>query len=76
MKFPRLPIVGTKTVNPYQLEIDYFIDCIRHNIISSESALNGLSVLMASDAAKISIAKNRRIEIPHPERLVKHPAKA
>jgi predicted dehydrogenase len=76
MKFSHLPFVSTKTGNPYQLEIDYFIDCIRHNIISSESALNGLSVLMASDAAKISIAKNCRIEIPHPERLVKYPAKA
>jgi predicted dehydrogenase len=69
MKFPNLPIVSTKTVNPYQLEIDYFIDRIRNNIISHESALNGLSALITSEMAKKAIEKNCRIEIPHPERL-------
>jgi UDP-N-acetylglucosamine 3-dehydrogenase len=68
-KFPNLPIVRTKTVNPYQLEIDYFIDRIRKDMFSSESALNGLSVLITSEMAKRAIEKNCRIDIPHPENL-------
>lgn len=67
MKFPNLPFVRVKSANPYQAEIDHFIDCIRKNTTCYESALSGLSVLMTTDAARTAIEKGCRVEIPSPE---------
>lgn len=67
MKFPNLPFSNIKRVDAYQLEIDQFIGDIRKNVISPESALNGLSVVLTTNAAQISIEKGCRIEIPHPD---------
>jgi predicted dehydrogenase len=67
MKFPKLPFANVKRADTYQLEIDHFIDNIRKNIVTPESALNGLSVVLTTNAAKISIEKGCRIEIPHPD---------
>jgi predicted dehydrogenase len=66
MKFPNLPLMNIKRPNTYQLEIDQFIDHIRKNIVSPETALNGLSVVLTANAAKMSLEKGCRIEIPHP----------
>jgi predicted dehydrogenase len=66
MKFPNLPLTNIKRVDAYQLEIDQFIDHIRKNMISPESALNGFSVVLTANAAKASIEKGCRIEIPNP----------
>jgi predicted dehydrogenase len=66
MKFSNLPFVRTKSANPYQLEIDHFVDRIRKNLTSPESALNGLSVLMTTDAARMAIEKGCRVKIPSP----------
>jgi UDP-N-acetylglucosamine 3-dehydrogenase len=65
-KFPSLPFARGSSANPYQLEINHFIDCIKSNTPSPESALNGLSVLMTTDAARISIEKGCRVKIPSP----------
>ena len=67
MKFRNLPFFRARRANPYQLEIDHFINCIRNKISSSASALNGLSVLMTTDAARRSIDEGCRVEIPSPE---------
>ena len=67
MKFRSLPLVRTKTANSYQLEIDQFIDHIRNKLVLFKSALNGLSVVMATDAARTSIDKGSRVELPSPE---------
>jgi predicted dehydrogenase len=66
MKFPNLPFVNIKKADTYQLEIDHFIDRIRKNMVSPESALNGFSVVLTANAAKASIEKGCRIEIPNP----------
>jgi predicted dehydrogenase len=71
MKFPKLPFLSNMTVNPYQSEIDYFVDRVKNNVSSTEDALNGLSVLMTAEAAKRSIEKNCRIGIPHPEKSLR-----
>lgn len=69
MKFPNLPFTRTQTVNPYQLEIDYFIDRVRRNEMSHKNALNGLSVLMTAEAGKKSIEENRVVKIPSPSAI-------
>jgi predicted dehydrogenase len=68
MKFPNLPFASTRRVDTYQAEIDYFIDRILNNTVSIDNALNGLSVVLSIEAAKMSIEKGCRIEIPHPEK--------
>jgi len=69
LKFPNLALLRTRRVNPYQREIDYFIERIRKNMTSSASALNALSVLMTCDTAKKAIEKKCQMEVPSPERL-------
>lgn len=67
MKFRNLPFVRAKSANPYRLEINNFIDRIRNKTSSSDTALNGLSVLMTTDAARKAIETGCRVEIPSPE---------
>lgn len=69
LKFPNLSILRTRRANAYQLEINHFINQIRKDRKSYTSALNALSVLVACDATKKAVEKNRRIRIPSPERL-------
>jgi predicted dehydrogenase len=56
-----LPLIHTVKADTYQLEIDYFIKQIRDGLVSSESAINGLNVLIATEAAKEAIEHKRRI---------------
>lgn len=69
LKFPNLPLLRTRKANTYQLEINHFIEQIEKNRKFSMSALNALNVLIACNAAKESIEKNRRIEIPSLKRV-------
>ena len=66
MKFPNLSWIRGKRVDPYQLEIAYFIDRIRKCQHSSASALNALSVLIACDATKKALESKERMKIPPP----------
>lgn len=66
MKFPNLPWIRSKRADPYQLEIDYFIDRIKKCEYSSISALNALSVLMACDATRKALESKERTKILQP----------
>lgn len=61
LKFPNLPLLHDKKVNTYQLEINHFIQQIREDQKSPQSALNGLNVLIACEAAKKSLEGKKRI---------------
>ena len=50
-----------KLVETYQFEINHFVTQIQENQKNSESAVNGLNVLIASEAAKRSMEEKRRI---------------
>lgn len=67
MKFPNLSMLRTRRANPYQREIDYFIECIRNEKRSPSSALNALSVLITCDAARKAIEKKCTMQVPPPE---------
>lgn len=61
LKFPNFPLLHDKKVNTYQLEINHFIQQIMEDQKSSQSALNGLNVLIACEAAKKSLERKKRI---------------
>jgi myo-inositol 2-dehydrogenase/D-chiro-inositol 1-dehydrogenase len=63
MKFPNMPMIHTRRANPYQLEINDFIEQIRSDQQSNASALNALSVLLACEATKKAIENKERIKI-------------
>ena len=63
MKFHDSPLFHHKKVDLYQSEIDHFVDQIRAGKKHSQSALNGLNVLMTCEAAKKSIEKGAKISI-------------
>jgi len=69
MKFPDMPMLRTRRANPYQREIDCFVEYIRRGERSPSSALNALSVLSACDAARKAIEKKCRIQVPSPQEL-------
>jgi predicted dehydrogenase len=66
MKFPSLSLIHTRRANPYQLEINHFVDQIRKGQQSNASALNALSVLMACDATKRALETKEKMKIPSP----------
>lgn len=66
LKFPNLFIKSTNSANPYQREIDYFVEQVRKNNRSEMNALNALSVLFTCAMAKKSIEKHCRVEIALP----------
>jgi len=61
LKFPNFPLLHNKKVDTYQLEINHFINQIREGQKYSDSAVNGLNVLIACDAAKKSLERKERI---------------
>jgi predicted dehydrogenase len=61
LKFPNFPSLNGYRVNSFQLEIDQFIRKIRNRQNYSSTALSGLNVLIACDAAKKSIETNRKV---------------
>jgi len=63
MKFPNLPLFSHKKVDLFQSEIDHFVSQIRAGKKFSQSALNGLNVLITCDAAKKSLEKGAKIDI-------------
>ena len=67
MKFPNLSMLRTRRANPYQREIDYFVECLRKGKRSQTSALNALSVLIACDATREAFEKKCTIRVPSPE---------
>jgi UDP-N-acetylglucosamine 3-dehydrogenase len=69
MKISSLPFINVRRADAHQLEIDYFVNRIRKNNVSLDSALNGLSVLLTTDAARKAIAEGRKVEIPSPKQL-------
>jgi predicted dehydrogenase len=69
MKFPNMSLLTTKRANPYQREIDNFIERVRKKEISDSNALSALSVIAACDATKRALEKNCKIDIPPPEQL-------
>ena len=62
MKFPNFPLLHINRANSFQLEIDHFIEQIRKNKSYSPTALNGLNVLIACDAAKKSLETGKKID--------------
>jgi predicted dehydrogenase len=66
LKFPNLSFLNTRRANPYQLEIDDFVERIGKNQNSNSNALNALSVLITCDMAKVSMEKKTRVAIPSP----------
>jgi predicted dehydrogenase len=69
MKFPKLFLLRTRRANPYQLEIEDFLQHIRKNQSFDSNALNAFSVLLTSDMARISMEKKCRTIIPSPTDL-------
>lgn len=63
MKFPNLPGLRTRLVNTYELEIDYFVDQVKKENISSSNALDALNVTITYFSTKKSLETNKRIEI-------------
>lgn len=70
MKFPNLPMLRTRRVNPYQREIDRFVALARSNTGFSASALDALSVLIICDKAKTAIERNCRVQVPSPKEFI------
>lgn len=66
MKFPNLSFLRTRRADPYQREIDYFIECLLKRKKSHLSALNALSVLNACDATREAFEKKRTIRVRSP----------
>jgi predicted dehydrogenase len=69
MKFQNLPTVTNQRGNPYQREINSFIDQVRSEGTSDLNALNALSVLLSCEATKKALEKKCRVEIPSPKQL-------
>jgi predicted dehydrogenase len=69
MKFPSISMINTKRTDPYQGEINSFIQQVRTEDFSELSALNALAVLEACDATRESSIRNCRVEIPSPKSL-------
>jgi len=63
MKSPHFPLLRTRNAHIFQLEINNFIELVKANQKFSFRALDALNVLIACNAAKESLEKNRRIEI-------------
>ena len=63
MKFPNFPLLHHIKVDLFQIEIDHFVSQIRAGKKFSQSALNGLNVLITCDAAKKSLDKGAKINI-------------
>jgi UDP-N-acetylglucosamine 3-dehydrogenase len=70
IKFPKMSFINTERANPYEGEINNFIDQVRIGDFSELAALNALSVLEACEATRESSIKNCRIEIPSPRKLL------
>ena len=66
MKLPNASLISTKRVNPYQREIDSFVEQVRTGEVSDSSALNALSVLMACEATKEAFVEHSKVDIPSP----------
>jgi predicted dehydrogenase len=69
MKFPSMSFINTKRGNPYQSEINGFVEQVRTENYSELTALNALAVLEACEATRESSSKNCRVEIPSPRRM-------
>jgi len=69
LKFPNSPLLRNKKVNTHQLEVNHFIRRIREKQKSALSALNGLNILIACDAAKKALKTDKRIGIPSIKRV-------
>jgi predicted dehydrogenase len=67
MKLPNSALLSTRRANPYQREIDFFVESVRGGRRSLSNALNALSVLIACDAARTAIEKKCTIRVPSPE---------
>jgi len=67
MKFPKLSFLRVQKGDPYQRELDYFIERVRKNGGFSKDALNALSVLATCKAAQDAATKKCRIEMPQQE---------
>lgn len=63
MKFPNFPILPKRKDDTHRLEINDFVQQVRQNSNSLESALNGLNVLITHEAAKKSLERKERITI-------------
>jgi predicted dehydrogenase len=61
LKFPNFPLIHNKRADTYQLEIDHFVKQIRDGLQYSNSAVNGLNVLIACEAAKEALERKKRI---------------
>lgn len=70
MKFPKMAFINTERANPYEGEINSFIDQVRTGDFSEIAALNALSVLEACEATREASIKNCRVKIPSPRRLM------
>ena len=66
MKFSKMSMIKTKRGNPYEGEINSFIEQVRNKNFSELSALNALAVLEACEATREASIKNCRVEIPSP----------
>lgn len=66
MKFPNLSMLRTRRADPYQREIDFFIECLRKTKRSQSSALNALSVLISCNAVREAIERKCTIQVPRP----------
>jgi predicted dehydrogenase len=63
MKFPNLPLFHRNRVNLFQSEIDHFVNQIRSGEKYSQSALNGLNVLITCEAARKSLENGEKISV-------------
>lgn len=66
MKFPNLSMLRTRRADPYQSEIDFFIECLRKGKRLQLSALNALSVLISCNAVREAIERKCTIYLPQP----------
>lgn len=63
MKFPNMPMANVKRANPYQREINSFIEQVRNERVSDLGSLNALSVLVSCEATKKALEKSCRVDI-------------
>ncbi len=64
MKFPSASMINTKRSNPYQREINSFVEQVRNEETSDLNALNALAVLAACEATRRALERSCRVEIP------------